>query len=230
MPDSQETQGPTVRVRVWDIPTRLFHWLLVALFAFSWWTAETDRFDWHLRSGYGILGLVAFRIYWGFAGSATARFAQFLKTPRVVATYAAQLFERSRSPAIGHNPMGGWSVAAMVFLLALQVGLGLFAIDLDGINGGPFDTLVSFKTARWSAHQHGRVFNILLILSALHVAAILFYWIYKRDNLIAAMFTGIKHVPAAVVGGDLRFAALWWTIPGLLIAGLLVAWLALGRF
>jgi cytochrome b len=227
MPDPHEMPDPHVRVRVWDIPTRLFHWLIVVLFAISWWTAETDRLDWHILSGYGILTLVLFRIYWGIAGSGTARFAAFVKRPGIVIDYAKHLFERSGPPALGHNPMGGWSVVALIFLLLLQVALGLFATDLDGINAGPLDTLVSFKTGRWFSHQHGRVFNILLALSALHVAAILFYWAYKRENLIAAMISGVKRVPAH---RPLHFARLWWTIPGLLIAGLLVAWLALGRF
>jgi cytochrome b len=230
VPYLNETPGPKTRVRVWDLPTRLFHWLIVVLFALSWWTAETDRLDWHMRSGYAVLTLVLFRIYWGFAGSATARFAGFLKRPHVVVDYARRLFERPALPALGHNPMGGWSAVVLILLLLLQAGLGLFATDLDGINAGPLDTLVSFKTGRWFSHQHGRVFDILLILSVLHVAAILFYWIYKRENLIGAMFSGAKRLPDAATRTDLYFARLWWVVPGLLAAGLLVAWIALGRF
>ncbi len=230
MPDIKETPDSKIRVRVWDIPTRLFHWLIVVLFAFSWWTAETDRLDWHMLSGYAVLTLVLFRIYWGFAGSATARFAGFLKRPRVVVDYARDLFDRRGLPALGHNPMGGWSAMALILALLLQVGLGLFATDLDGINAGPLDTLVSFKTGRWFSHQHGRLFNILLILTALHIAAILFYWVYKRENLIGAMFSGIKQVPVKAARTDLNFVRLWWALPGLLGAGLLVAWIALGRF
>ena len=230
MPDPHKTPDPPVRVRVWDLPTRLFHWLIVVLLGFSWWTAETDRLDWHMLSGYGILTLLLFRIYWGFAGSATARFTGFLQGPGAVLNYARHLFDRRGAPALGHNPMGGWSVVALIFLLLLQVALGLFATDLDGINAGPLDTLVSFKTGRWFSHQHGRVFNILLTVSALHVAAILFYWIYKRENLIGAMFSGIKWLPARAARTDLHFARLWWAIPGLLGAGLLVAGIILGRF
>jgi cytochrome b len=219
-----------VAVRIWDLPTRLFHWLIVALFVVSWWTAENDHLDWHMLSGYAILGLVIFRIYWGVAGSETARFATFLKGPRTFFAYAGRLLERPGRATPGHNPMGGWSVVALVFLLLLQVVLGLFAIDVEGLNSGPLDTLVSFDTGRWFAHLHGRVFNLLLILSGLHVAAIMFYWIYKRDNLIEAMITGSKRLPEGESRPHPRFVRLWWAVPGLLAAGLVVAWVVLGRF
>lgn len=219
-----------VPVRVWDLPTRLFHWLIVALFAFSWWTAESDHLDWHMLSGYAILGLVLFRVYWGFAGSSTARFATFLKRPRALVAYAGRVFEPRSHAAVGHNPMGGWSVVVLLLLLFLQTMLGLFAIDVDGVNAGPLDTLVSFEMGRWFSHQHSRVFNILLIFTGLHVTAVLFYWIYKRENLISTMVTGFKRLPEGDARQDLYFARLWWAVPGLLAAGLLVAWVALRRF
>jgi cytochrome b len=227
---SDKDSDRRVVVRIWDLPTRLFHWLIVALFAFSWWTAEYDHLDWHMLSGYAILGLVLFRVYWGFAGSSTARFARFLKGPRAVSDYARHVFERSGSSTPGHNPMGGWSVVALLFLLLLQTVLGLFAIDVEGFQPGPLDNLVSFETGRWFAHQHGKVFNLLLIFSGLHVAAILFYWLYKRENLISPMVTGSKRLPATDARPEPAFTRLWWAIPGLLAAGLLVAWVVLGRF
>jgi cytochrome b len=230
MPDVPPDSAPDTRVRVWDVPVRLFHWLITVLFAFSWWTAETDRLDWHLLSGYAILALVLFRIYWGFAGSATARFTAFIRGPRTVLGYARNLFQRSESVAFGHNPMGGWSVIALILLLLLQTVLGLFAIDVDGINAGPLDTLVSFRTGRWFAHQHGRVFDLLLILTGLHLAAVAFYWIYKRENLIGPMINGRRRLPPGAPWPKLYFAGVWVALPGLLVAGLLVAWLALGRF
>ena len=217
-------------VRIWDAPTRLFHWLIVALFGLSWWTAESDRLDWHMLSGYAILVLVLFRVYWGFAGSDTARFATFLKGPTTFFAYMRQLFQQKAQPALGHNPMGGWSVIAFILLLLLQAGLGLFAIDVEGLNAGPLDDLVSFETGRRVAGLHHRVFNFLLILSALHVAAVLFYWLYKRDNLIVAMITGFKTVRSGEVPSAPRFVGLWRAIPGLLAAGLLVAWIVLRRF
>jgi cytochrome b len=228
--DSSKESQRDVAVRVWDLPTRLVHWLIVVLLAFSWWTAENDLLDWHMRSGYAILGLVIFRIYWGVAGSQTARFATFLKGPRTFFAYAGRLLERPGRATPGHNPMGGWSVVVLMLLLLLQVVLGLFAIDVEGLNSGPLNTLVSFDTGRWFAHLHGRIFNVLLIFSGLHVAAIMFYWVYKRDNLIPAMITGLKRLPERDSRPHLHFVRLWWTIPGLLAAGLLVAWIVLGRF
>ncbi len=217
-------------VRVWDVPTRLFHWLIVGLFGFSWWTAESDRLEWHMLSGYAILVLVLFRLYWGIAGSETARFATFVKGPAAFFAYLRRLPERNASPSLGHNPTGGWSVVALVLLLLLQAGLGLFAIDVDGLNAGPLDNLVSFEGGRRIAGLHHRVFNLLLILSALHVAAVLFYWLYKRDNLIVAMITGYKAIRTGEVPSAPRFVGVWRAIPGLLAAGLLVAWIVLRRF
>jgi cytochrome b len=230
VPTLPNSPDPDIPVRVWDLPTRLFHWLIVVLFAFSWWTAEYDHLDWHMLSGYAILVLVLFRIYWGFVGSSTARFASFLKPPRTLLAYAGRLFERPGRATPGHNPMGGLSVVALVFLLLLQTVLGLFAIDVDGVNAGPLDTLVSFDAGRWFSHQHRKLFNILLVFSGLHVAAILFYWVYKRENLIAAMITGFKRLPEGDAGPDFHFVRLWWAVPGLAAAGLLVAWVVLGRF
>jgi cytochrome b len=218
------------RVRIWDLPTRLFHWLVVGLFAFSWWTAESDRLDWHILSGYAILALVVFRIYWGFVGSDTARFTTFLKGPRTFFAYSRRLLDRPVHISQGHNPMGGWSVIALIALLLLQAGLGLFAIDVDGINAGPLDNLVSFETGRRAAGLHGLVFNILLMLTALHVAAVLYYWLWGRDNLIDAMITGAKLMPGVEPPRATRFAPLGRAVLGLIAAALLVACVVLWRF
>jgi cytochrome b len=230
MPYSSRKPGPDARVRVWDLPVRLFHWLIAALFGFCWWSAENDHLDWHMLSGFAVLTLVLFRIFWGFAGSATARFSSFLRGPRTVFGYARNLFRQSESVAFGHNPLGGWNVIALILLLLLQAVLGLFAIDVDGIYGGPFDTLVSFETGRSVAHLHGRVFNLLLILTAIHLAAVAFYWLFRRENLIAPMITGRRPLPSWASWPELYFAPLWKAALGLLVAGLLVAWVVLGRF
>ncbi len=183
-----------------------------------------------MLSGYAILTLVLFRLYWGLVGSGSARFARFVKGPRAVFVYGRRLFDRSGPSSPGHNPMGGWSVVILVFLLLLQTVLGLFAIDVEGLTAGPLDNLVSFDTGRWFAHQHGKVFNLLLIFSGLHVAAILFYWLYKRENLVSAMITGSKRLSPADAPLAPEFTRLWWAVPGFLAAGLLVAWIVLGRF
>src|SRR6266576_2676208 len=112
--------------RVWDFPTRLYHWLLTALIAFSWWSVHHHHTDWHIWSGCAILTLLIFRLLWGFVGSSTARFTTFLKGPR----------------GIGHNPLGALSVLALFGAVAIQVGLGLISQDEDGIYAGPLSRLV----------------------------------------------------------------------------------------
>ena len=107
-----------VKVRLWDGPVRLVHWLLVALIAFSWWSSE-DHLNWHRWSGYAILGLVLFRIYWGFAGSGAALFSSFVKGPKVVVGYARTLFSREPSTTPGHNPIGALSIVAILLVLAV---------------------------------------------------------------------------------------------------------------
>jgi cytochrome b len=211
----QESPGP---VRVWDVPTRLFHWLLVFLIAFSWWSGDARRMDWHRYSGYAVLGLLAFRIYWGFAGSSTARFAEFLRSPAAIWRYVRGLGPSGH----GHNPLGAWSVLAMLLLLVTQVGLGLFSVDIDGIESGPLADRVSFDVGRAAADLHHTAFSALLGLIGLHLAAILFYAVVRRDNLLGPMITGTRRGPAGAPG--MRPAPVWRVALGILIAGL-AAWL-----
>lgn len=210
--------------RVWDIPTRLFHWLIVVVVAVSWWTAENHYLEFHRYSGYALLGLLSFRIYWGVAGSTTARFAHFVRGPRLTWTYARQLFAR-RHPSVapGHNPLGAWSVVILLVLLAVQIGLGLFAVDVDGIESGPLSALVSFDAGRRCARLHELVFDALLVFIALHLFAVLFYWVAHRRNLIASMIHGkaSTHESAAV---PLTFAPFSRAVIGVLLA-VMVVWL-----
>lgn len=172
--------------RVWDLPTRVVHWLLVAGLGLSWWTAETGRMEWHRWSGYSLLALVLFRVYWGFVGGSTARFGNFVRGPRAILAYLRE----PRPASIGHNPLGALSVVALLGLLLLQIVLGLFAVDVDGIESGPLSLYVSFQTGRASAEWHDAVFNVLLALVALHIVAVLYYLAFKRQNLVGAMVTG----------------------------------------
>jgi cytochrome b len=214
---STQDQSPTT-VAVWDLPVRLFHWLIVAGIAVSWWSAEYRLINVHRYSGYAMLGLLVFRIYWGVFGSPTARFAQFIRSPRATVDYL-------RTPAThvapGHNPLGAWSVVAMLLLLLTQVTLGLFVTDIDGLESGPLSYLVSFETSRTLADAHEVVFNVLLGLIALHVAAILFYLFARRTNLIAAMITG-RRTPLTRVEPT-TFASSWRIWPGVALA-LVVVW------
>ena len=215
----------TVPIRVWDAPTRLFHWLLVALLGFSWWSAEEEMMDWHRLSGSIVLGLLMFRIIWGFAGSSTARFANIIRSPIKLVGY---LRSGSSSPRIpGHNPVGGYSVAIMLLLLTVQTGTGLFAVDVDGIESGQLSHLVSFDGGRAAAEIHEISFTLLQIVVAVHILAVLFYLLVRKRNLVTPMLTGADRQiddarNALVPASALRFAIAvaiaaglgWWAAMG----------------
>jgi cytochrome b len=196
-----------VKVRdtpVWDITVRIIHWLLVLLVAGSWITAELELLPLHHLSGYLILALVLTRIVWGFVGSTTARFRHFVKGPAVVAAAASTFFQPAKTPAVGHNPLGALSVISLLGLLLLQTILGLFTQDADGLAPGPLADLFPRAVGRAVAEAHELVFNLLLALIVLHIAAILFHTRYKGDTLLRPMITGRKALPSGAAQ-DLRF-------------------------
>jgi cytochrome b len=210
---------------VWDLPVRLTHWLLVLLMLTSWITAENGWFEWHRFSGYALLTLVLFRLYWGFFGSTPARFAHFLRGPQAV---LRALGGKSEGSPVGHTAAGGWSVAAMLFCLLLQAGLGLFAVHIDGLASGPLAKSISFETGRQAARLHAAVFNFLIALSSAHIAAILFYLLYKRENLTLPMLNGRQRVPQGAALPGYQFPAFWQALVGLALAVLLVLILTVG--
>ncbi len=182
-------------VQVWDLPVRLIHWALVFLVLLSWWSAENDFQNVHVLSGYGVLTLVLVRLYWGISGSASARFAHFVRRPRVIFAYSRQIFKRPGVVSAGHNPMGALSVVVLLALLLAQPILGLLAKDIDGLHSGPLSHLVSFKVGRLIAEVHHLTFELLLIFVVLHIAVVTFYVFYKRDGIISAMISGCKKLP-----------------------------------
>jgi cytochrome b len=214
-----DAPGGTSRVvRIWDGATRVTHWLLVLLLGASWWTASHHNMDYHRFSGYALLGVVIFRVYWGVFGSATARFSQFVRGPRSIWRY---LRSGARHAAPGHNPLGALSVLVLLGLILVQVALGLFCVDVDGLESGPLSHWVSFEAGRACAHRHAMVFEALQLLVLLHVVAILFHWIIKRDNLIRPMITGRKgwvHGPVP----DINFVPVWRAVLGVVLTVLLV--------
>lgn len=214
-----------VRIKLWDGPTRIIHWALVVLLGVSWWTAETGRLQWHLWSGYSILGLVIFRIAWGFVGSQSARFGSFVRGPAATLAYLKTLGARAPASAIGHNPVGAISVVVILLALAIQVATGLFAVDVDGLDSGPLSYLVSFDTGRLAAKVHEISFTVLQILAAAHVIAVLFYLIYKRSNLIGAMITGGR---TAERDPNLKFASWWRIVLVAIVASVLMVWVSKG--
>lgn len=192
MPSDQPLAPSAPSQKVWDAPTRLVHWLFVFCVAFSWWTVENDRMDWHYLSGMTLVGLLVFRLYWGFAGPETARFASFVKGPGAVLGYLPKLFRPNYRAAFGHNPLGALSVVAMLLALMTQVTLGMFASDTDGLESGPLSRYVDYDFAKKAGDLHEDFFNVLIVLIGLHIAAIVFYLVVKRTNLIGPMFTGSR--------------------------------------
>ena len=196
MPDAGRGGGETERVKLWDPGIRIFHWALAVAFATSYLLGEFGPaiMTWHFWSGYVICGLLVFRLVWGVAGPRPARFASFVKGPRAVAAYARDLFRREPTRYPGHNPLGGLSVIAMLVLLAAQVATGLISDPEDYINVGPLAGWVDIETSRTANAWHARISTALLALVVLHVAVIVFYRLWKGENLVRPMITGWKEV------------------------------------
>lgn len=212
-------------ILLWDLPVRIAHWSFVVLVLAAWITIENGWLGWHKVAGYGILFVTIFRLLWGVFGSSTARFSHFLRGPRAVIAYARAFFSGSpHATIIGHNPLGGWSVAALLLLLLTQSLLGLFATDEYGTDGGPLSSLMSFDAARRAAMMHGVVFNLLMAFIVLHVAAVTLHFLLKRDNLVAPMVSGRKRIakdaaPVLTAGSPKRLA-LAWIASALIVGGI----------
>jgi cytochrome b len=188
-------------VLVWDAPTRIFHGALILLVIASAVTGEIDSvlgpetLEWHRRSGTAILALLLFRVAWGFAGGTHARFASFLRGPRAVIAYSKALFGGGQATeSAGHNPLGGWSVVAMLAAIAVQAGTGLFLVQEDYAFEGPLARHVSRAVSDRLGAIHEANAWVIGALVALHVAAIIFYAVAKRQDLVRAMLSGRKRL------------------------------------
>ncbi len=186
---------PNLLMRVWDAPTRLFHWAIVVLMTFSYVCAIREWNQLHFLSGYTVLTLLLFRLAWGFVGSETSRFRQFLRSPGAGLAHLAAFGKREPDTEIGHNAAGGWMVLAMLLALFVQVGTGLFSNnDIDA--KGPLAHWVSKGASDWLSGVHAASFYVLLGLVVLHILAIIAYAAVKRHDLVRAMVTGKKRLPA----------------------------------
>jgi cytochrome b len=183
-----------VTIHIWDLPHRLFHWLLVVSVIASYITAKIGGalIDWHGRLGIFILGLLVFRLIWGFIGSTHSRFVTFFPTVSRIVAYL-----KGRWQGIGHNPLGALSVLALLSVLAVQVGTGLFAND-DIAFEGPLFNLVDKSFSNKLTGWHSISFNFLLALVGLHLVALIFYRWVKKTNLVAPMLTGKKKISIAL--------------------------------
>lgn len=194
--EAEKADEGKVTIRVWDLPVRIFHWLVAVLVLSAWITKEIggNAMTYHMWIGYTVLALVLFRLIWGFVGSRHARFSDFVRGPVTVIRYVFGSSKTPGSVSHGHNPAGGWSVLALLTCLLVQAVTGLFAND-EIVVEGPLVSRVGQDVSNWITTIHRYNFNVLLGLIGLHIAAVFFYLFAKRENLILPMITGRKRVP-----------------------------------
>ena len=180
------------KTRVWDLPTRIFHWALLVCVIGMVVTATIggNAMNWHFRGGYAILSLLLFRLVWGVVGGRWSRFSSFIYAPSTLMGYLKGLGKPEHS--VGHNPLGAGSVFAMLFFLLAQVGTGLFSDD-EIASSGPLSKFVATATVSAATFYHKNIGKyVLILLVALHIGAVLFYLYKKKENLIAPMIHGDK--------------------------------------
>jgi cytochrome b len=200
----------TERILVWDLPTRLFHWLLAATFAGAWLTADSERWiDAHTTLGYSFAGLIAFRLLWGFIGTRYARFSSFVAGPRPVLRYLGSILKAKPERHVGHNPAGGWAVLGLLGLGAVTALTGYLNFNDYG--------------GHWLEELHEGAASAMLGLVLVHIAAVALSSLIHRENLVRAMVTGLKH--------GLRSEAIrrpQWIAAGALVAMVVGLWTSLG--
>lgn len=222
----RKLHGPleTPYVRVWDAPTRLFHWAIVALLGCSWYSADHGFMTVHLWSGATLLTLLLFRIAWGILGSTTARFSDFLHPPNRVIDYLKALRSRHKPLYAGHNPAGGLMVAALIVVLLAQAATGLFSND--GLHfHGPLAFWVSADTSDRLTELHGKIFDFILVLVWMHLVAVFFYLFVKGENLVTPMMSGYKHRDHLPEQLTLRFVHWAIALGVLTVAAGVVGWI-----
>lgn len=185
------------KARVWDLPTRLFHWALVGTVCTGWYLGENRNFSTiqlHFYFGYAVGGLLVFRLIWGMIGPSNVRLSALFPSPRKLRAYLSGIKDRKPGGARGHNPMGALSVLAMLIVLILQVVTGLFSEDDSLFAEGPLAQYVSTEMMQQMTSLHHLTSKLVMLLVVLHLAAILFYFVWKRENLVKPMITGWKKV------------------------------------
>ncbi len=186
------------QVRVWDWPTRLFHWSLALLFVALVVSAQIggNAMVWHFRAGYAVCSLLMFRLIWGFVGGHWSRWRQLSGSPRSIQNYLRTGKNPAQSTYVGHNPLGSLSVIALLSFLSLQVATGLFSDD-EISNAGPLTVFASEITIQWATFSQTEVGKVILLcLVGLHVLSIAWYFFKRHENLVKAMLSGNKNTAA----------------------------------
>ena len=205
------------RILVWDVPTRVFHWLQVLSFGGAYLTAFSERLrNYHVALGYILLGLLVFRLLWGFVGTHYARFSSFLFNPREIAAYLLAMVKRKPAHYLGHNPAGSVSV-----WLLLALGMFICVTGVMALQDDASDLVVD---------MHGISTDIMLGVIALHLVGVLMSSILNRENLVRSMFTGLKRVPgqksfvSAESDEGVRHSYSWLGV--LMVAAVIIFWFA----
>lgn len=208
---------------VWDLPLRVFHWLLVISVAASWATGQigSEVRQYHMWLGYWMLGLLTFRLIWGVVGTRHSRFTSFIPTPKSVMRYGRDLVTGQASETVGHNPVGSLMVFLMLALLVTQVVSGLF-VDDDIFYAGPFAYSVSGKTNDFFEGLHHDVVDWIVVLAVLHIAAALYHTLRLKEPLIRAMFTGKKRAAVVPASEAIKTSALIRAVLVILVAVVVV--------
>lgn len=214
-----------VTVRVWDLPTRLFHAALALCVLGLFITAEIggSAMVWHFRLGFTVLSLLLFRLVWGMVGGHWSRWRQFSFRPHLVIAYLRGRWAPDHW--VGHNPLGSWSVVALLVMLTLQVGTGLISDD-EIANMGPLSFLVPGRWVTWATSWHkdwGQ--TILLALIGMHLAALVWYRFKKHISLVPAMVHGDKHLRQSAPPSLDQTPQRLWAFVVFVVSALLVGWL-----
>jgi cytochrome b len=208
-------------VPVWDPFLRVFHWGLVLLFVVAYVSGSRPAYyRIHLASGIAILGLVVFRLIWGFTGPRPARFTDFLRGPRAVIAHLRELVGGRHRAVPGHNPIGGWAVIVILLLVLVEVSSGLFASTFD--YDGPLARLVPDAWGAALADVHMLNLNLLLAILLVHLAGVAITSALGHENLVASMIHGRKQLPARTIAADSAVA--WWRGPIAVVSAVMLVW------
>lgn len=208
---------------VWDLPIRLFHWLLVLGILAAWGTNELGEELYHMWVGYFIIGLLLFRLCWGIWGSRHAQFAHFIRGPKSIYVYMKQMLSGQSTETVGHNPLGSLMVVAMLFVIGLQAATGLFA--KGELWNGPYSSALGSGITKKIEAIHHANFDYVLVLIGLHILAIFFCLLKKKQNLILPMITGKKKRELVPEGEDISGSKLWIALLTLAVVAAVVYWL-----
>jgi cytochrome b len=216
-----------ISVPVWDLPTRVFHWLLVISVLVAWITAEQSGvgFVLHKLAGYAIGAALIFRVIWGFVGSPHSRFDDFVRPWSEVAAHLRMLLRLHPPHSIGHNAIGGWMIVALLADLTVIVATGLFAASRRF--AGPLADMITLTVARSVGGLHEFAFNVLLVLVTIHILGVVTDMALNRENLVGSMWSGRKWIDTRDARGERPFNPVWWAVAAAVIAIIVMAGIAL---